>query len=134
METHLVKLIHDEKGNLITIKVGDTVFSKDGITKEDVIIKFKFKDEKRNFDVVGPVLDKMHEREKENQDSKLTADVIQQGLLRSGYARYKCLCCEHTDRLEVTKEEQLDVKICPKCKGAFVDLFVYGRYKRGSFN
>ncbi|MGU3441216.1 hypothetical protein ACLBXI_14495 [Bacillus cereus] len=35
METHLVKLIHDEKGNLITIKVGDTVFSKDGITKED---------------------------------------------------------------------------------------------------
>ena len=36
METHLVKLIHDEKGNLIMIKVGDTVFSKDGITKEDV--------------------------------------------------------------------------------------------------
>lgn len=36
METHLVKLIHDEKGNLITIKVGDIVFSKDGITKEDV--------------------------------------------------------------------------------------------------
>ncbi|MEN3132940.1 hypothetical protein ABDI49_19810 [Bacillus cereus] len=36
METHLVKLIHDEKGNLITIKVGDIVFSKEGITKEDV--------------------------------------------------------------------------------------------------
>ncbi|MGQ3736816.1 hypothetical protein [Bacillus sp. Fil] len=35
METHLVKLIHDEKGNLIMIKVGDTIFSKDGTTKED---------------------------------------------------------------------------------------------------
>jgi len=59
----------------------------------------------------------------------LTVDVIRQGSLKIRYARYKCLCCEHAEKLEVTKEEHLDVKVCPKYKGAFVNLFVYGPHK-----
>lgn len=208
-ETQLVKLVHDEKGNVVEIQVGETVFSKDGITQkeisenvgklrvmnrlrqemittfdalyefdddlsflktvdelpEEVSIEFKYKDEKRNFGVVNTVLVKVHEREKQKQEENkankiseamdqlftsgnlsinnvlnvlgqdsvneewankryvtkeyLTADVIQQGALKSGYA----------DRLEVTKDERLDMKICPKCKGVFVDYCVYGLYK-----
>ncbi|EJQ43684.1 hypothetical protein IEQ_05012 [Bacillus cereus BAG6X1-2] len=59
----------------------------------------------------------------------LTADAIQQGSLKSGNARYKCGCCGYADKVEVMKDEHFDGKICPKCKGAFVDCFVYRLYK-----
>ncbi|MCU5668677.1 hypothetical protein OCB72_28975 [Bacillus cereus] len=95
-----------------------------------------------NYIIKSLDLGKVSEQEEKEQDSKLTFDekhvhksyltagVIRQGVLKSGYARYKCLCCEHADKLELTIEEHLDVKICPKCNGAFVDCYVYGLHKK----
>jgi Zn-finger nucleic acid-binding protein len=45
---------------------------------------------------------------------------------------YQCLCCEHTERVEGKKEDYSEVKVCPKCKGAFVDLWKIHKYQQVS--
>ncbi|EOO04912.1 hypothetical protein IAW_05729 [Bacillus cereus str. Schrouff] len=54
------------------------------------------------------------------------------GEIRSGYSQAECLVSGHMDKAyPPSKKEYQEVTVCPKCNGAFVDLFVYGRYKRG---
>lgn len=45
-------------------------------------------------------------------------------------AYYQCLCCEHKERLEGKRSDYSEVKVCPKCNGAFVDSFALGKYKK----
>lgn len=47
-----------------------------------------------------------------------------------GNTRYKCLCCDHDDLVQVTKEEYQEVLVCPKCNGAFVDVWKIAKYKQ----
>ncbi|MEH7503275.1 hypothetical protein V7152_14900 [Neobacillus drentensis] len=61
----------------------------------------------------GPVLPKPFEQHK-----------------KIGRAVYRCLCCDHQDEVQVTKDEYSEVKVCPKCNGAFVDLWKIAKYKK----
>ncbi|WP_429701279.1 hypothetical protein [Bacillus paramycoides] len=47
----------------------------------------------------------------------------------NGYVLYKCLRCVHQQKLEVKKEDYSEVIVCPKCNGAFVDVFKINKYK-----
>jgi protein-arginine kinase activator protein McsA len=44
-------------------------------------------------------------------------------------ATYQCLHCKLKERVEVKKEDYSEVKVCPKCNGAFVDIWRIGRYQ-----
>ncbi|MBE3643175.1 hypothetical protein IMZ78_12835 [Bacillus anthracis] len=46
----------------------------------------------------------------------------------SGYVLYKCLHCIHQQKLEVKKENYSEVTVCPKCNGAFVDVYKISKY------
>jgi Zn-finger nucleic acid-binding protein len=43
---------------------------------------------------------------------------------------YKCLCCGYSELLTFQKEEYSEVKVCPQCNGAFVDVWKLEKYKR----
>lgn len=45
-------------------------------------------------------------------------------------AVYQCLCCGHRDRVQGSKEDYSEVKVCPKCNGAFVDVWHIAKYKK----
>jgi hypothetical protein len=45
-------------------------------------------------------------------------------------AVYKCICCGHSDRVTGEKEDYSEVKVCPKCNGAFVDSYHIAKYKQ----
>jgi hypothetical protein len=49
---------------------------------------------------------------------------------RKAWVRYKCLCCEHSERVTSTKEKYQEVCVCPKCNGALVDVWKIKRYKQ----
>lgn len=47
--------------------------------------------------------------------------------------RYKfkarCLVCEHSEMIHhESKEDYQEVNVCPKCKGAFVDIYKIHKY------
>lgn len=43
----------------------------------------------------------------------------------------QCLVCDHKGTvLHNTKEEYQEVTVCPKCKGAFVDIWKLAKYKQ----
>lgn len=42
-----------------------------------------------------------------------------------------CLVCGHQDRVNhPSKKEYQEVMVCPKCNGAFVDMWKLGKYKQ----
>jgi uncharacterized CHY-type Zn-finger protein len=45
-------------------------------------------------------------------------------------AVYQCLCCGHSDRVRGMKEDYSEVKVCPKCSGAFIDVWKIAKYKQ----
>lgn len=51
------------------------------------------------------------------------------------FASYVCLCCGHKDKISfpnkedsLFNEEYTEVKVCPKCNGAWVDKYRVGKY------
>lgn len=48
----------------------------------------------------------------------------------STLAVYQCLRCDHRDRVQGSKEEYSEVKVCPKCNGAFVDVWHIAKHKK----
>lgn len=49
------------------------------------------------------------------------------------YHTSKCLVCGHQDRVNYpSKEEYQEVTVCPKCNGAFVDMFKLEKYKQSN--
>src|SRR6185312_6435762 len=45
------------------------------------------------------------------------------------YAKYECLCCGHQDKVQGKRKDYSEVKVCPKCNGAFVDIWEIAKYK-----
>lgn len=44
-------------------------------------------------------------------------------------ARYRCLKCDHADIIQKEKKEDFkEIEVCPKCQGAFVDIFREEKY------
>ncbi|MED3650619.1 hypothetical protein [Heyndrickxia sporothermodurans] len=43
-------------------------------------------------------------------------------------ATYKCLCCGFKDKVTGENEDYSEVKVCPKCNGAFVDIWKLEKY------
>ncbi len=50
--------------------------------------------------------------------------------MMKGYVLYNCLHCVHQQKLEVKKEDYSEVIVCPKCNGAFVDVYKINKYKK----
>ncbi|PFN17928.1 hypothetical protein [Bacillus cereus] len=49
------------------------------------------------------------------------------------YHTSKCLVCGHQDRVSYPpKEEYQEVTVCPKCNGAFVDMYKLEKYKQSN--
>ncbi|ACK94980.1 hypothetical protein CN498_00495 [Bacillus thuringiensis] len=49
------------------------------------------------------------------------------------YHTSKCLVCGHHDRVNYpSKEEYQEVTVCPKCNGAFVDMYKLEKYKQSN--
>ncbi|MBG9749728.1 hypothetical protein ABD81_01900 [Bacillus thuringiensis] len=49
------------------------------------------------------------------------------------YHTSKCLVCGHQDRVNYpSKEEYQEVTVCPKCNGAFVDMWKLEKYKQSN--
>ncbi|PFK16972.1 hypothetical protein COJ03_29595 [Bacillus cereus] len=49
------------------------------------------------------------------------------------YHTAKCLVCGHQDRVNYpSKEEYQEVTVCPKCNGAFVDMYKLEKYKQSN--
>ncbi|MGG0262718.1 hypothetical protein ABEY48_30785 [Bacillus mycoides] len=49
------------------------------------------------------------------------------------YHTSKCLACGHQDRVNYpSKEEYQEVTVCPKCHGAFVDMWKLEKYKQSN--
>ncbi|HDV8366397.1 TPA: hypothetical protein RKT19_001684 [Bacillus cereus] len=49
------------------------------------------------------------------------------------YHTSKCLVCSHQDRVNYpSKEEYQEVTVCPKCNGAFVDMYKLEKYKQSN--
>ncbi|PEY75256.1 hypothetical protein [Bacillus cereus] len=49
------------------------------------------------------------------------------------YHTYKCLVCGHQDRVNYpSKEAYQEVTVCPKCNGAFVDMWKLEKYKQSN--
>lgn len=46
------------------------------------------------------------------------------------YATYSCLHCEHKEKVRGKRKDYSEVKVCPKCNGAFVDLWKIYKYKQ----
>ncbi|PFL26153.1 hypothetical protein [Bacillus cereus] len=51
------------------------------------------------------------------------------------YNTSRCLVCGHQDKVyRTSKEEYQEVTVCPKCNGAFVDMYKLGKYKQSNKN
>ncbi|OQR56196.1 hypothetical protein [Bacillus sp. CDB3] len=51
------------------------------------------------------------------------------------FNRSECLACGHQDKVyHPSKEEYKEVTVCPKCNGAFVDMFKLGKYKQSDID
>ncbi|KIP25613.1 hypothetical protein BG10_3077 [Bacillus thuringiensis serovar morrisoni] len=49
------------------------------------------------------------------------------------FNKAKCLVCDHMDKVyHPSKEEYREVTVCPKCNGAFVDVWVMKKYTQKS--
>ncbi|MBM7681960.1 putative CHY-type Zn-finger protein [Pullulanibacillus pueri] len=48
--------------------------------------------------------------------------------------RYGCLSCGHTENVQATKQDYSEVRVCPKCNGAFVDVWKINKYKSHNNN
>ncbi|WP_144509087.1 hypothetical protein [Bacillus mycoides] len=49
----------------------------------------------------------------------------------SYYNTSKCLVCGHQEKVyRQSKEEYQEVTVCPKCNGAFVDVWKLGKYEK----
>ncbi|MDR5045919.1 hypothetical protein GH876_11945 [Bacillus thuringiensis] len=49
------------------------------------------------------------------------------------FHKAKCLVCGHMDKVyHPSKEEYQEVTVCPKCNGAFVDVWVMNKYTQKS--
>lgn len=49
------------------------------------------------------------------------------------YHTYKCLVCNHQDRVNyLSKDAYQEVTVCPKCNGAFVDMWKLEKYKQSN--
>lgn len=48
--------------------------------------------------------------------------------VKKGRAKFKCLVCDHKELMEVKKGTE--VMPCPKCNGAFVDVWYMHKYKK----
>ncbi|OPA14509.1 hypothetical protein [Bacillus cereus] len=49
------------------------------------------------------------------------------------YHTSKCLVCSHQGRVNyLSKEEYQEVTVCPKCNGAFVDMYKLEKYKQSN--
>ncbi|MDR5022442.1 hypothetical protein FOL75_10715 [Bacillus thuringiensis] len=49
------------------------------------------------------------------------------------FHKAKCLVCGHMDKVyHPSKEEYQEVTVCPKCNGAFVDVWVMNKYTQQS--
>ncbi|MED1023348.1 hypothetical protein [Bacillus mycoides] len=47
------------------------------------------------------------------------------------FNKAKCLVCGHQDRVDYpSKDEYQEVTVCPKCNGAFVDVWKLGKYEK----
>lgn len=46
------------------------------------------------------------------------------------FGYYECLCCGNYERVDFPKEEYQEVRVCPKCNGAFVDKWMLAKYKQ----
>ncbi|HDR7866522.1 TPA: hypothetical protein QCY24_000130 [Bacillus wiedmannii] len=47
------------------------------------------------------------------------------------YNTSRCLVCGHQDKVyRTSKEEYQEVTVCPKCNGAFVDMYKLEKYKQ----
>ncbi|PEU68262.1 hypothetical protein CN386_28090 [Bacillus cereus] len=45
----------------------------------------------------------------------------------------RCLVCGHQDKVyRASKEEYKEVTVCPKCNGAFVDMYKLEKYKQSN--
>jgi len=44
------------------------------------------------------------------------------------FVHYRCLCCGHEEKVNMSNEEYAEVKVCPECNGAWVDKFRVGKY------
>nr|WP_275900237.1 hypothetical protein [Bacillus wiedmannii] len=53
------------------------------------------------------------------------------GKRREYYNASQCLVCGYKDKIyHQSKEEYQEITVCPKCSGAFVDMFKIGKYKQ----
>ncbi|PGB25387.1 hypothetical protein COM06_17740 [Bacillus toyonensis] len=53
------------------------------------------------------------------------------GKRREYYNASQCLACGYKDKIyHQSKEEYQEITVCPKCSGAFVDMFKIGKYKQ----
>ncbi|MDA1815462.1 hypothetical protein PDK14_10265 [Bacillus cereus] len=49
------------------------------------------------------------------------------------YNTSRCLVCGHQDKVyRTSKEEYQEVTVCPKCNGAFVDMYKLEKYKQSN--
>ncbi|MGH0487455.1 hypothetical protein ACQVPJ_24085 [Bacillus mycoides] len=49
------------------------------------------------------------------------------------FNRAECLVCGHQEKVyRQSKEEYQEVTVCPKCNGAFVDMWVINKYKQNT--
>ena len=47
------------------------------------------------------------------------------------YNTSRCLVCGHQDKVyRTSKEGYQEVTVCPKCNGAFVDMYKLGKYEK----
>lgn len=46
-----------------------------------------------------------------------------------------CLVCDHSEMVyHESKEDYQEVRVCPKCNGAFIDIWKLPKYKNGTSN
>lgn len=48
------------------------------------------------------------------------------------HATYKCLCCGYRDKVRGKRKDYKEINVCPKCDGAFVDIYHLHKYQTKS--
>lgn len=46
------------------------------------------------------------------------------------YAKYQCLNCDHKDTATGKRKDYKEILVCPKCNGAYVDIWHIAKYKQ----
>lgn len=106
----------------------------------DVIKLFKATNHeqvKATLIVAHDPIDKMVEKEmaqlKAIKDDKECKDMCDVRTEINYYHTHKCLACGHQDRVNYpSKEAYQEVTVCPKCNGAFVDMWKLEKYKQSN--